>query len=295
MRLALLLALAVAACAAGAAEPADEPRRRGHLERGRAPASAASPASRSLPTAAASAPISDRGAWATGSLERDADGRIADVDLDGIGPLHAIDGQPLEGERGRRRGAGARRATAAPTSPSSISTASAATTTSTARPRAVRPHPDFAGLQRNSGLEALAIDADGTLYAIPERSGKLEPAVPGLPPARRPLGQGAQAPPRRRLPRRRRHLRPGRPALPARARLRMARRLPHPGPPLRARPRRLRRTRRRCSRPASASSTTWKASPSGRTREAAPASLLLSDDNFFPLQRTMFAEYIVAD
>ena len=31
--------------------------------------------------------ISDRGAWAAGSLVRDDDGRIADVTLDGIGPL----------------------------------------------------------------------------------------------------------------------------------------------------------------------------------------------------------------
>lgn len=39
-------------------------------------------------------------------------------------------------------------------------------------------HPDFAGLQVNSGLEALAIDARGTLYAVPERSGALERPFP---------------------------------------------------------------------------------------------------------------------
>jgi hypothetical protein len=33
-------------------------------------------------------------------------------------------------------------------------------------------HPDFKNLQNNSSLEALAIDADGTLYTIPERSGQ---------------------------------------------------------------------------------------------------------------------------
>ncbi|NPD18765.1 esterase-like activity of phytase family protein [Alterinioella nitratireducens] len=34
------------------------------------------------------------------------------------------------------------------------------------------PHPDFAGLQENASLEALAVDAEGTLYALPERSGE---------------------------------------------------------------------------------------------------------------------------
>jgi hypothetical protein len=37
---------------------------------------------------------------------------------------------------------------------------------------------DFAGLQRNSALEALAIDAAGVLYAIPERSGAWERPFP---------------------------------------------------------------------------------------------------------------------
>lgn len=39
-------------------------------------------------------------------------------------------------------------------------------------------HPDFRGLQNNSGLEALAIAPDGVLFAIPERSGKLTRPFP---------------------------------------------------------------------------------------------------------------------
>tara|TARA_R110002049_G_scaffold44333_5_gene130096 strand:+ start:156294 stop:157181 length:888 start_codon:yes stop_codon:yes gene_type:complete len=35
----------------------------------------------------------------------------------------------------------------------------------------LRAHPDFAKLQPNSGLEALAIHPDGSLFALPERSG----------------------------------------------------------------------------------------------------------------------------
>ena len=39
-------------------------------------------------------------------------------------------------------------------------------------------HPDFATLQNNSGLEALAIDADGALLTIPERSGRYDEPFP---------------------------------------------------------------------------------------------------------------------
>ncbi len=38
--------------------------------------------------------------------------------------------------------------------------------------RPIPQHPDFDGLQPNSGLEALAIDASGALYTLPERSGR---------------------------------------------------------------------------------------------------------------------------
>jgi hypothetical protein len=39
-------------------------------------------------------------------------------------------------------------------------------------------HPDFLNFPSNSGLEALAVDAEGTVYAVPERSGDLtEPFV----------------------------------------------------------------------------------------------------------------------
>lgn len=39
-------------------------------------------------------------------------------------------------------------------------------------------HPDFAGMQKNSSLEALAVDADGALYTLPERSGELTRPFP---------------------------------------------------------------------------------------------------------------------
>ncbi len=39
-------------------------------------------------------------------------------------------------------------------------------------------HADFKTLQRNSSLEALAVDSNGWLYTIPERSGKLDRPFP---------------------------------------------------------------------------------------------------------------------
>lgn len=43
---------------------------------------------------------------------------------------------------------------------------------------ALPPHPDFATLQENSSLEAIAVDGTGTLYALPERSGAQERPFP---------------------------------------------------------------------------------------------------------------------
>ncbi len=45
-------------------------------------------------------------------------------------------------------------------------------------PEFIPKHPDFRRLINNSGLEALAIGPDGTLYAIPERSGDLAAPFP---------------------------------------------------------------------------------------------------------------------
>lgn len=45
-------------------------------------------------------------------------------------------------------------------------------------PQAIPPHPEFANLQHNSSLEALAVAPDGALLAIPERSGLLTRPFP---------------------------------------------------------------------------------------------------------------------
>jgi len=48
----------------------------------------------------------------------------------------------------------------------------------TGKPVQLPRHKDFANLQANSSLEALASDARGTIYAIPERSGELDRPFP---------------------------------------------------------------------------------------------------------------------
>lgn len=55
-----------------------------------------------------------------------------------------------------------------------VATHAADGTTTVLLPR----HPNFARLQRNSGLEALAIDQSGSLYALPERSGQSDRPFP---------------------------------------------------------------------------------------------------------------------
>jgi hypothetical protein len=292
MRAALLLALAVAACAAGAASPrmsldSEVTWSAGDPAFGGFSGLALAPDGRSFRT------VSDRGAWATGTLERDADGRITDVVLDGIGPLQAIDGQLLVENEVDAEGLVLDRDGRAYVSFEHF--ARIRRYDDLAGPAApVRPHRDFDRLQRNSGLEALAMDADGTVYAIPERSGKLERPFPVY------------------------RLRDGRwdKALKLRrdgaflvadatfgpdGRLYLLERDFEWLGGFRTRVRRFELGPDGFTDETTLLETrfgeldnmegiaVWE-DPEARTRV-----LLLSDDNFFPLQRTMFAEYIVAD
>lgn len=123
------------------------------------------------------AAITDKGFWTQGTLVRDAEGRIVAIEA---APLHFLRGRaegPLA--RGRRDSEGLAQA---PDGSFYISFEQI--------PRVLRyetldgpaqnlPTPrEFARMQRNSALEALAIAPDGTLYTLPERSGELTRPFP---------------------------------------------------------------------------------------------------------------------
>ncbi len=115
--------------------------------------------------------VSDRGIWARGTLSRDGSGAIDGVETRSHGPLRDLLGRPLD-----------------PTSTDAESIAVIGGTayvgfegdavgargrvvryeTLDGRPYVLRYHPDIFFMNRNGGLEALAADTRGALYAIPE-------------------------------------------------------------------------------------------------------------------------------
>jgi hypothetical protein len=120
--------------------------------------------------------VSDRGTWARGTLEREG-GRIVAARLDSSGALHEISGRPLDDKNIDAEGLAVDAQGRAWVSFEAFhrvrrfdDIAGPATD--------VRPHRDFRRLQSNSGIEALAVGPDGTLYAIPERSGALDRPFP---------------------------------------------------------------------------------------------------------------------
>lgn len=120
--------------------------------------------------------IGDRGVWGEGRMIRE-DGRLKRVETTGFGALHGIDGGTL--------GAGEADAEGFAVDASGRYFVSFEAFHRIRRyddldgpATAVPGDPAFKRLQDNSGLEALAIDAEGALYAIPERSGRWERPFP---------------------------------------------------------------------------------------------------------------------
>lgn len=122
------------------------------------------------------AAISDRGHWATGEVDR-ADGRLVAVRTTGFGPLLGVKGAPLGGDDVDAEGLAA-----APGGGYYVSFENnhriRLYRRLDAAPEQAPGHPDFKRLQDNSALEAIATGPDGALYAIPERSGKLDRPFP---------------------------------------------------------------------------------------------------------------------
>lgn len=121
--------------------------------------------------------ISDRGTIWRGRIERDAEGTIRSVSAGPPAVLQNQSGRPLRRSEGDSEGLAL-----APDGSAFISFEGLHRVAHYPRdvgPSAPLPRPEaFRELQPNSGLEALAIDAEGALYALPERSGKLTRPFP---------------------------------------------------------------------------------------------------------------------
>lgn len=120
--------------------------------------------------------ISDRGSWARAEMIRE-DGRLTGLRTTGIGPLLGIDGGALAPPNADAEGLAL-----APDGSLYVSFEAfhrIRRYRDIAGPAEDVPaHPDFRRLQSNSGLEALAIDTAGAIHAVPERSGAWERPFP---------------------------------------------------------------------------------------------------------------------
>ena len=121
--------------------------------------------------------LSDRGAYTTGQISRDGTGRIVAISIKAVQLLQGADGKPLKPDFSDSEGI----AVAADGSVY-VSFEGHARVLHYAKlggPAQNLPSPrDFKAMQKNSALEALAIDAAGTLYTLPERSGAVDKPFP---------------------------------------------------------------------------------------------------------------------
>lgn len=122
--------------------------------------------------------LSDRGTIWWGQVERDGDGRITDMQIEGHNRLRDTTGKPLpEGTPADSEGIAI-----APDGSILISFEGRARVTRYDTPdspaQQLPSPPAFKKMQRNSSLEALAVTADGTVLTLPERSGALNRPFP---------------------------------------------------------------------------------------------------------------------
>jgi hypothetical protein len=120
--------------------------------------------------------ISDRGGFIEGRFER-RDGEIEEARMVRRGRMHGIDGARLEGADVDAEGMAMDARGRVYVSFENFHRVRRYDDLK-GNAASVPSHSDFARLQQNSGLETLAIDAQGTLYAIPERSGALTRPFP---------------------------------------------------------------------------------------------------------------------
>lgn len=120
--------------------------------------------------------ISDRGNFFAGTLHRDAEGRVDGVTAVVVTPVVGREGKRLRKGKLDTEGLaiGAGGIYVSLEGPAQV----VRFRTLAGGGKALVSADDFAGLQRNSSLEALAMDTEGALYTLPERSGLLDEPFP---------------------------------------------------------------------------------------------------------------------
>lgn len=115
--------------------------------------------------------LSDRALLVEATISRDAEGRIDGVEVTDRARLRDSDGARLRGRHADSEGLAL-----APDGTLYISFEGDARITRQqglhGQPETLPRHPDFAEMPTNASLESVAIDADGAIYTIPERSGR---------------------------------------------------------------------------------------------------------------------------
>lgn len=120
--------------------------------------------------------VTDRGKFVTGTVERDADTITGITDV-GFAPVRQINGDRVKAQNSDAEGLAVDRRGNIYVSFEGFHRIRKFATAGDRAQEVPRPKV-FDALQRNSGLEALAIDRAGVLYAVPERSGRLDRPFP---------------------------------------------------------------------------------------------------------------------
>ncbi|PID36335.1 MAG: hypothetical protein CR993_05715 [Rhodobacterales bacterium] len=115
--------------------------------------------------------VSDRANIVQGRFVRDDTGRITGIEAGEITPIRHIDGTPLPRYHDDSEGLAIGPDGRMYLSFEAVHRVVAYPDTRASRSETLPKHPDFKGMINNSSLEALAIDQNGALYTIPERSG----------------------------------------------------------------------------------------------------------------------------
>ncbi len=121
--------------------------------------------------------LSDQGSFTTGQVTRDGAGKIIGITLAPFAQLKALGQAPLSKGRDDSEGLAIGADGVAFVSFEGVARVLRYGALSGSA-KNIAGHPDFATMQDNSSLEALAIDSTGALYTLPERSGVIDRPFP---------------------------------------------------------------------------------------------------------------------